>query len=327
MIRTLRLTAFFLPAVYFCYALSNHLLVFYLVTGLRGFLTGLATTTASVHIIKRNFPNNYGMPLGIAQMGAGFGGFVFNNVAAKLMELFTWREIIRFQAVLILALVVFASFVLIRIPKECESVPQDKAKPQKPKKNMEAADRRCLIKCLLFVLAFGFCIGNLTVTPTPYLQDLGYSTSFAAFAMSLALVASALGKPVEGRMADRIGIKKVTLLAFAGTVICLLCLIFFVKPIILVPFLIATLLSDAYSTVGVSLIPGTVFEGPMRDRSVGLFNGAMSLGYGMAPFLSGYVFDISGSYVPIYIISLVFIVLAFPQLYTILRGKRDLPSD
>lgn len=99
------------------------------------------------------------------------------------------------------------------------------------------------------------------------------------------------------------------------------------KPIILVPFLIATLLSDAYSTVGVSLIPGTVFEGPMRDRSVGLFNGAMSLGYGMAPFLSGYVFDISGSYVPIYIISLVFIVLAFPQLYTILRGKRDLPSD
>ena len=89
MIRTLRLTAFFLPAVYFCYALSNHLLVFYLVAGLRGFLTGLAATTASVHIIKRNFPNNYGMPLGIAQMGAGFGGFVFNNVAAKLMESFT----------------------------------------------------------------------------------------------------------------------------------------------------------------------------------------------------------------------------------------------
>lgn len=326
MIRTLRLTAFLLPAVYFCYGLCNNLPVFYLVGGLRGFLTGLATTTASVHVIKTSFPDNYGMPLGIALMGAGFGGFVFNNVAAKLMESFTWREIIYFQAVLILVLVVFASFVLIRVPKGQISALQGKAKPEKPKVKMEPEDRRRLIMCLSYVLAFGFCIGNLTVTPTPYLQDLGYSTSFAAFAMSLALAASALGKPVEGKMLDRIGIRKVTLLAFAGTIVCLLCLIFFVSPAMLAPFLIATFLSDAYSTVGVSLIPGAVFQGPMRDRQVGFFNGAMSLGYGIAPFLSGYVFDISGSYIPIYVSSLVVLIAAFPLLYMVLWKKHGAKS-
>ena len=321
MIRTLRITAFLLPAVYFCYGLCTNLPMFYVLAGIRGFLTGLATTTASVHVIKTSFPDNYGMPLGIALMGAGFGGFVFNNVAAKLMESFTWREIVYFQAILILVLVVFASFVLIRIPEGHISASQDKVKSKGPKEKMEPADRRRLIMCLSFVLAFGFCIGNLTCTPTPYFQDLGYSTSFAAFAMSLGLAASALGKPFQGKLADRVGIKNVTILAFICTIACLLCLIFFVNPIILAPFLIATFLSDAYSTVGVSLVPGAVFNGPMKDKSVGLFNGSESFGYGLAPYLSGYVFDICGSYVPIYVLSIVILIAAFPLFYVVLREK------
>ena len=144
--------------------------------------------------------------------------------------------------------------------------------------------------------------------------------------MSLALVASALGKPVEGKMVDRYGIRGVSLIAFLGTVGCLLCLIFFYRSFMLAPFLFCTFMSDAYSTVGVSLVPAFVFHDAMRERAVGLSNGVQSFGFGISPFLSGFVFDMCGSYVPMYIISLLLLLRTFPLFNRILAikyGKRN----
>jgi MFS family permease len=299
-----------------------------LVTGLSLFLTGradsiwqlylaysvlLALGTGATYTIvmstgSRWFLAKRGTALGIIGAGGGLGTILMIPVAAYLVSAYDWRTSYFVMALLAWAFIPVSALFLKKEPQEIGALPDGrahlgmtKASPQvqgKPRQFSLADALRTRSYWLFFFtwLIYSYNLHLVVSHLVPRAEDVGVPTVQAAFVVSLLGGVSVPARIFMGRVSDRIAKRQI------GIVLALLhtaALLWLVGSTQLWMFyLFAIVYGFAYGAIDPPLtaLLGEIFG----LRNLGVIMGTVNVGWGLGaalgPYLTGLIFDITGSY-------------------------------
>ena len=312
-----------------------------------GILVGGASTSISYlgHslFLPYWFVRRRGMALGLAFSGVGVGSILLFPWVQSIIDQAGWREACWVVAGLLLV-VVFPLNVILqrRRPEDLGLAPDgDIASPtahgeQRPADNVvdhawAAIDwtlARAIRTSRFWWLGVSFFSSlyawyAIQVHQTKYLTDIGFSHEVAAYALGLVGLTACGGQIGLGTLSDRIGREWVWTISMMGFVLCYVILLSMPeKPsLVLLYAMVAAQGMLGYGTVSVfGAIPAEIFQGKQYGRIYGTLTIAGSLGGGTGPWVTGLLFDRTGSYTAAFWIALTFAFVSIGGMW--LAGPR-----
>lgn len=268
------------------------------------------------------FRRRRGLAVGIAFSGVGIGSILLFPLLQEVIAAAGWRRACWVLALLLLAIVVPLNLLLQRQrPEDLGLLPDGDEAPEVSRRTERAlADNivdpawaatewtlpLALRRARFWWLFVGFGAGLFTwyavqVHQTRYLIEIGISAEQAALALGLVGLSGVVGLISLGHLSDRIGREWVWTLGALGFVLsCLLLLMLQHRPSLpLVYAMVAAqgLLGYGLSSVYAS-IPAELFQGRRLATIYGMLALAASLGAAGGPWLTGVIYDSTGSYAP-----------------------------
>jgi MFS family permease len=293
----------------------------------------LAYTGQSLYLTNW-FVRRRGLALSIAFSGVGIGSITVLPWVASLIADAGWRAACFRLGILVLVLLAPLNLLLKRRPVLARIANVvDHA--------WAAVDWtlwRALRTARFWWLAAGYFCGLFTwyavqVHQTKYLIELGFAPSKAALALGLVSLVAVPGQIAFGHLSDRIGREWVWTIGNMGFVLCCVSLILLREQPTKM-FLYAMVLTQG--TLGYSLtsvmgaIPAEIFEGRHFGRIFGTIMVAAILGGAAGPWLTGALYDATGSYTAAFwiaagcsAVSALAIWLAAPRRVRAVAGRAD----
>lgn len=306
---------------YTLYSFAGALWQFYLAAALEGIFTnGISFLSIGV-LINNWFLDNRSTVAGIAYAGTGLGGAVFVPIISQLAERLGWRWAYRGVAAVSVAVLLPVILLLLRDSPAQMGLAPYQAPGKKQEEGQAPAGAGSGVSLFaakkmpaFWLLIFGFfllniCCGGPSNHNVAFLQDLGYSTAFAAAVTSGYMAVVAVGKIAAGTLFDRLGTPRTALL------LCAACIGFPVLALFCrvpgIPWAYAAFLGFAGMgpSVGISALVRHVFGDRDFASIFSLASMASTLGAAVAAPLMGVIYDASGSYTPAWMLWLVFSVL------------------
>ena len=299
------------PAAYFLLSFASNLPVFYLLSVIVGGCVPFLSFQAFTVIIANWFEEKRGTATGIAFMGSGLGGMIFNAVGGSLLTRMSYDALFRVYAAVIAAVAVPVVFFLVKEkPQELGLLPYGE-RPGTDGKffheviygcSFEEAFRKSgLYVLMLAALAIGFSTSVLSSTIVPDITDSGFTPKYAAMVNAAYLGGVSLGKVILGQMFDRMGMKRALTIAMLCLLAGLAGMYFSNLQWMHIVLVAGASLGCATGTVAYPLMTQSV----MGNRDYGALSGIVmacgSLGGCIAPFFSNAVFDALASYRTAYI--------------------------
>jgi MFS family permease len=256
--------------------------------------------------IARQFGSRMGLMTGVVMAGTGAGTMVVPFTANWLIGTYGWSRAYMVLGVVLTTVVLLAAQFLrpaeteSRPPREKTDAPAASEKPTRPDSHDLALSeaihtRQFWLLCIAF-LAFGYAVQSIVVHLVVHARGLGFTSTSAASLMVIIGGLSIVGRLGLGSCSDRLGGQRL-LVAIA---------------VVLTASLIwLALATQSWAVIGFASLFGFVYGGitPLYSRTVmelfglrahGAIMGAVtfSLGIGCAlgPLLTGYCFDVLGSY-------------------------------
>jgi MFS family permease len=293
--------------------------------------TGCGILPVSVHV-SRWFPGERGFVSAVAASGFSLGQVTLTQFAARAAAVVGWRETyVLLAAVLAAALVVF-HFTLRDAPATLpQAHPGDggrrPASPTGTPAGAPSVDRRTALGTLGFwgltvgLMGCGFTDFLMTTHLAAYATDLGMAPTVGANALSVLGAANVVGILAAGAVATRIGTRPALILTYGLRAAAL-----FYLPLVREPwqlYLFAGMFGATFFTTAPlsSTLVGQLF-GPTHH---GAIFGAANLFHHSAGALGSYagglVFDVTGSYRPIFLLAA--LVVVGSACVTSLARRRD----
>ena len=332
-IKIMKIAIFVMAVSFFANSMVKNVYVFYLTGLVNGVMQVLLTVMPTTFILNNWFKEKVGFALGLASMGSGLGGAMFNSLAGKWIEAFGWRATYRILAAVMLILAVPCIFFVLKLrPSDMGLTAYDKVgKKEREKRSARpvaaATDSEGLtfaeVKKMPFfyglcicAVCLGICMNGMYSTISPRLQDLGYSLTFSANFLSIGMFTMAFGKIMLGRIFDAFGVR----VGFTVANVCLLranigLLITGSTPIGFALVLMGLLFGVIYGAVVFPLSVPIIFGKKDYKAIIGPLSAMISLGGVIAPIFSAKVYDITGSYGPAYVINAVIMTLVTLYLF------------
>ena len=278
-----------------------HLYLFYGViigVGMSGVLVPLLSTVARWFVARRN------MMTGIVVAGIGISGLIAPPLSNWLVSAYDWRVSWIVLGVIVLVVGVLAAQFLKRNPARMERVPHggNEGGEQVLKAGAggfspkEAVHTWQFWVVVAMFFCLGFCLFTILVHIVPHVTDLGISAASAANVLAVIGGVGIIGNIVLGSTGDRIGNRLVCLIGFILMVADLFWLVSVTE--VWMFYLFAAILSFAIG--GCTTAESPLVAALFGLRSHGLILGMVSFGFtiggAVGPFLTGYIFDVTGSY-------------------------------
>ena len=257
---------------------------------------------------------------------------IFNSVVGNIIDRFGWQWGYRFFAICGFVLTFAAAMIMQESPQVCglkpygweesAETPQDAVKQGAvPPQN---ADSRSLWKrpefyLMIFLLcSFQFLMASTTHCST-YARSIGYGLVAAAYISSVGFVGNTSIKLVLGGVRDRFGTKKAGIFEFILSAAGYLLLVFNKNLVMLLAgiFLVGSVIST--TTIINPVLHADLFKGKDFDKAFPITNMFGQLVGAFANYFYGWVYDSTGSYMPIFMICLVLLVLDSAVLLVIKR--------
>lgn len=295
---------------YFMYSLANSIIVFYALSTVISVSTALLAWTPLTAIIGNWFTEKRGLAIGIAFMGSGVGGMLFNATGGVLISAVGWRSTFVINAaIMVFTLLPAVLFVLKVKPEDVGLEPyggyvvSDGKAGEKQGMSLGQAYKGRLIYLLSgCALLLGFCMNSMNLTTAPNIQALGYSPVFAAGVAAAYMAALAVAKIALGAMCDKIGTWK-------GSAIALTALFVSAVSAALAGFLpfvflmvVTNGLGTAFGSVAYPLMARDIYGEKDQAAIAGVMSSVGSLGGSFGPTVCGMVYDATGAYTPAYIV-------------------------
>lgn len=140
---------------------------------------------------------------------------------------------------------------------------------------------------------------SVQVHQTKYLVDVGFSGSYAAWALGFVSLAGIPGQIALGHLSDRIGREWVWTVGCLGFAICYVALLALgaaPSAVLLWTMVIAQGFLGYGMTSVVGAIPAEIFQGRHYGGIFGTLMGAAIAGGAFGPWLLGLVYDVTGTY-------------------------------
>ena len=295
-----------------------------------GILPGAAiagsTIVPAASLIGRWFHNRAGFASGIISSALPLGWAVFTPVTALLVPHLGWRiSYILLSASLLLILPVTQLF--LRDEPTAGEVPET----ERPAKTLppsfgssitlrEAMGTPLFRLLLLSQVSCGIVDHVVSVHFIPFVSDTGQTEVFAAMLLSASHLAAVAGSIASGWMCDRYNRKSALCLMHGLRAISLPMLILFgltgnlVWLFLFIPLYGATVMMGFPPT-------STLVVRAFGHRSVGTVYGTLQvthqLGMAAGAYFSGLIFDVAGSYYPVFVIAIgiaTFAMISMPRI-------------
>jgi MFS family permease len=309
-VRIMRMGAIGCALAYAMQSISTQLWQFGIICFIVGFCNTLATSMPLALLIGEWFTGNRNTITGIVMTGSGFGSTLFMNVASSLILNYGWRTAQHILVVIMAVISLGVDFLLLKEPPKNLNAALGKAgKDESAEIKLTEADlqaaapalnfftpRNVIMGCIMAVIAIGV---SCSMSPiTPFLQDIGYSQSFAAAVYSGVMMSSAIGKIFHGIALDRLGVRKSCSIMLVLAIIGVFATIYFRSPIFSVPLALGVFFVSSLQVVASPAIADYLVGEENKKFFLGKLNIFISVGYLIGPVLYGALYDHFGSYIP-----------------------------
>ena len=279
-----------------------------------GVFTAVAVAAAgwvpAIVQVQRDFQDRIGLALGIVASGVGLGMLLVAPLTQLLIDAYGWRTAFRVLGAICALWIVPSSLFLLRRAGEKRGqtpVKKDRKKSGSDPVTLAQAVRGMPFWLMLAAYFFGnVCSQTLHVHQVAYLVDLGVSAIAAASVVGVVGASSIAGKIGGGWLSDRMEREFVYLGGIAIMLAAVAALAALGGPLTAgaaapsawAIYGYAVLLGVGYSATA-SIIPAMVsdrFGGRHFGAIVGVGLMGSAVGAALGPWLAGYLFDRTGSY-------------------------------
>jgi MFS family permease len=262
--------------------------------GMSGVLVPLLSTVARWFIKRRN------LMTGIALTGIGLGTLIAPPVANRLIAVYDWRVSYIILGCLVLAVGVLAAQLLKCDPTRTGQVPYggDDMEVQGGGEGLslrEAAHTRQFWMVFGVFVCLGFSYFSIVVHIVPHITDLGISAANGANILAALGGAGIVGN-VLGGAADKIGNKQVCVIGLMLASAMLFWLVSVTE--VWMFYLFVGVFGIGYGVCFTSESPlvAWLFGVSSHGLLLGIISFGFTIGAAIGPLLTGYIFDVTGSY-------------------------------
>lgn len=331
--RLMQLSSIVLFISFFAHSLATSLITFYILSVIKSAAMSLLGILPLSLIISSWFYERRGFAIGIAFMGSGIGGMIFNSLAGLWIVIYGWQITFQILAVIMLLTIAPCTFFIIHIrPQDIGLFPLGKPVNNLVEKSEEKLEGLMLSEAsktlrfwnlVISLLIINVCMNSLLIFVAPHLSDIGYSLRFSANIAAISMGSLAIGKLVLGHFFDKFGILITTTIACLATTCGLLALILARYSLALIAIIICLGLGVAFVTIANPIITHKLFGFKDYSSINGILAAAASGGSVISPIMSGYFYDKTNSY-NIYFMILVILSLIVTLLFyfTLSNGKQ-----
>ena len=270
-------------------------------------MAGLIPTTS---LVTRFYTKRRGLMTGITISGLAIGSMLGAPVITMLIDNFDWRTSYSIIGISVLVIIAISA-IFIRDPERGKPL-SEKEIFLNPKQVQERSEigfkqivcfRSFWIMGILYFCAV-FAQQMILVHLIPHATDMGISAIVAASILSVTHAAYAGGSFLTGRITDWIGSRLTILIAMIITLLAIILLLVVVKVWVLLVF--AILFGTAWG--GTATLRSTLAAELFGLHSHGAITGVIlfisTIGGAVSPLIAGYIFDISGGYQVIFLITI-----------------------
>jgi len=284
--------------------------------------------------VVRWFIRKRGTMSGVMKVGTGMGMMIIPIISSLLIYAYGWRNSYLILGILVLVTVIPLSQLLRRDPREMGLLPDgDKQAADMPVSTVEEGltfgealrTRQLWMVCGLY-MAVVYCGMTVLVHAVPYAEGLGISKTVAAGIVSVYGAVSMFGRLTMGFLGDRLGHKRAMVICFIIAIIGMSWLQAARELWMLYLFAVIY----GFNHGGFFTLISPLIAGLFGTRSQGailgivIFSGTVGGSIGMT--LSGYIFDVTGSYRLAFMILLALVVFGLVMtalIRPIIKGQAD----
>jgi MFS family permease len=289
----------------------NHLRVLLFIGGLGGGANwSVPTSTVQRWFFARE---RAGLALGITISGVGVGALIFALLADYLVSGRGWRDAYLMVGIIFFAVMAASSFVVKKAPGETGALSSGSGEAMNrlvlPRREM-----RQILKSLSFAgITICQCIAVaafqiITAHLVPYATDIGIPSAASAAAMGLMGGSSIPGRIIGGHLSGRIPWQRILAFSHVGMGLSVLLLLFLEGAWMLYCFVLfyglchGSRVSAYLGILGDFFGMGSLGELIGITMAAGIFTGAF------APYLAGFLFDVTGTYRAVFTTMIVLLV-------------------
>ncbi len=275
-------------------------------------------------LTSRWFDKARGKAMGFAYLGIGIGGMLAPQIAKQLNVEFGYRHALVILGVTMILISFPMAWFVKDNPPNAEGS-SESAKPDVPKREIKE-----ILKTRAFYLLLigSMCsIGAVSATSQNlklfFSLDLKYSQQEAANVLSLILAASIVGRLLMGWLADRFEKKYIMVLIYSLVASAIPLLYFASTPGVIYVFAVIFGIGLGGDYMIIPLMAAELFGVKVMGRVMGIILTGDGLAEALAPWMVGWLRDISGSYANGFS---ALIVLAVIGIIAVLFTPRKMPA-
>jgi MFS family permease len=287
------------------------------------------------------FIRRRGLAIGIAFAGVGIGSVTLLPWVQHMIEQGGWRTACTAMGLLILIALAPINLLLRKHPEDLGLQPDgdaaSSASSAKAVSNIldpvwtgtEWTLARALRTARFWWIALGYFCGlyiwyAVQVHQTKFLLDIGFSASLAVWALGMVSLLGIPGQILLGHLSDRIGREAIWAISCAGFAICFAALIALrYEPSLLLVYLMVV--TQGVLGYGLTSVMGAVvleiFQGPHYGSIFGTLMLLALAGGAAGPWVTGLLFDLTGSYIIAFAIAIAMSGLSALAIWRASPGK------
>lgn len=303
-LKVMKLASVVMVIAFFSYSFASSLWMLYALTIIVSLSLSLISILPLSLILSNWFYEKTGTVIGIAFMGSGIGGMIFNSLAGQWIVRYGWRATYQILGVILTLAILPSVFLVLKIyPRNVGLKPYGEPletggarEPEKGFMLKEVLKRPKFWILLVVSVLFAVVMNTFTITIAPYLTDIGHSVTYAANMVALSMGVIAISKIVLGYLYDRLGLKAASIMASGAAVVGFIGLLNYSSIVMIVLLILGAGLSSAYSTIGPPIVTQKLFGKKDYSSIYCIIFAANSSGGAIAPLINGFTHDLTGSY-------------------------------
>lgn len=301
-----------------------------------GMTNGICAEATTTRVVSVWFHKHLGAVMGAVASATGLGGSIVCIIQTALIEAYSYQASLYFGAALLATCGVIALILVRSEPSKMGLLPYGAGEKVEVKKrggqdHWEGFSMEQLVRMpvfyMLIVGTFFTCVlpylaFNIIV---PHLRDRGLSAAEASTAQSVMLLVLSGIKLLAGYLCDAIGAKKVAIICLGFNVVGLTLLATVTG---FVPSMVAVLIFTATLpnlTVVIPLLGASLFGYRDQGKYLGVLISMVSGASIVATPISNAVFDVIGTYCPVFLVGAgltVLLIIGYLVMYRMVDKER-----
>ena len=289
---------------------------------------GMSCNMVVIPVVINNwFRVKNGAVIGVTMASSGVCGAIFSPLCSSLISMYGWRSTVLILAGISSVMILLPSMLLLYAdPADRGDLPYgesaDRGTVRADEIEVPQPPSYIFGVCVLTIMLSGSLIQFNSQLPT-FAQSIGYPLSVGALFTSLSMIGNLAGKVISGVLTDRIGVYLTGFLFFISVSIGMLGYLFGTGNVAVLE--VSSALYGMQYAVSMTL-PSLLFldlygRTTYKDKlsRMQLINGLASACISAA---FPYIYDLTGSYAPVFVMAIVFELIGFSVFLYLLRYTR-----